>query len=612
MVNLRRQFIFQILLLHCWERRKTNSVRRAPSSVIFQGTEKKEIIVADYDGDLIAYRQSVPNSLEFTVAWIDSSELFEMSDYLTAGDYNGDGTLDFAVAGHTDLSLNQDREYTVPVWTVRVFSHLAGTPSGSITKIWEQHLLGVRSGSGYDNGLVSGKLKNNDPADALFVSVNPHLYVFEWDGVRRTFVPRWHHASASNSVIIDDLDGDTYNDIGIHVDSRTEFWSLEQATVVPTPFAFTARPLSSSVIRLTWNSSISSHRIYRGSHPDSLVMLRTVNGTVWNDSSLTENKRYYYAVAAINGQESGLSDRADAIPHVSPFITSAVQSSIDQVVLNLSYDITPSSLFSARIILDPLSARIQSSTLVWRSARSFVVTFPVPLELGQHSVKIEQLHDESGMDADTGKHFSFTAASAAESIFIVSSISMQSPRRILIEFNMPPDLLTAKNIANYSVRTIARSFPIASVDSVSPASIALNFASGNSLNSLALRIETSLDRNIRSSGGAALNSGKGQVLSIAQEATDLEQCTVFPNPVKNSSAVTFVNLPKNCRITVFSPNGERIRTLSELTGREGTAWDLKDERGNIVSTGIYLYRVEQLGTSNDVLRTKLGKFAVLR
>jgi subtilisin family serine protease len=585
-----------------------------PRSLVgdFSGTGKKEIVFADYDGDLISYRQSSPNSLDFTLAWIDSTDLFEMSDYLAAGDFTGDGIQDIAVAGHSDLSWNQDREYNVPVWTIRVLSHRSADAPGTISTIWEQNVLGVRSGSGYDNGLVSGKLRSTDLKEALFISLNPNLYIVEWDALKKTFVPRWHHTSSSNSLIIDDLDGDSYNDLGFHTDGKTEFWSLENSAAVQTPYALTARPLGTSVIGLTWNSSSTTHRLYRGTHSDSLILIKTVNGKTWNDSSLTEDTRYYYSVSAFNGQESGMSERVSAVPHKNPLITSVKQSSLDQLTIDISYSITSSGLLNSRFILDPLTSTMAASSVVWRSPRSVIATFPSAVTPGNHTLKIAQLQDESGMSADTNQAFPFTAVMTEENVFLATSVSMPSSQRIVITFNGIPDLTTARQASRYTVKTVARTFSIASVDSVSPTSVALNFASGSALNALALRIETTLDRSIRSLSGTLLNSGKGQVLSIAQEAKDLEQIAVYPNPVKNSPVVSFANIPANCRITVYSPNGTKVKTFDERSGREGISWDLKDERGNIVSTGIYLYRVELMGTSNDIISTKLGKFAVIR
>ncbi|MFZ4621335.1 MAG: S8 family serine peptidase [Bacteroidota bacterium] len=583
-----------------------------PRSIVgdFTASGRQEIIFADYDGDIIAYRQSAVNSLTFNLAWVDTSDLNEMSDYITAGDFNGDGIQDFAVAGHSDLGWNQDREYNVPVWNLRVFSHLPTDNPQKISKIWEQNFLGVRSGSGYDNGIISGKLRSTDTQDALFISFNPQLYVFAWDPVRKTFISRWMHESESNSLIIDDFDGDSYADLGFQCNGRTEFWSMNNTSVIAPPYGLSSVPISSSKIRLHWNSLSATNKVYRGTKADSLLVIASISGTEWIDSTVSGSVKYFYAVTAQNVTESALSEKVSVIPHNAPMITSVVQSSRDQLTVGISFDVSSSDLFSASFVAD--GSAMNSSSIVWKSSRLLLLTFPQPFIPGTHTLRIRHLTDASGMNADTTNIFPFTASITEEKSFFARSVAMISPRRIEIVFNEAPDFKTAKDPLNYLVKTSARTFSIVSIDSVSPVTIGLNFASGSTLNSLALRIEASLDKNITSFIGASLNSGKGQVLSIAQEAQNIDHVAVYPNPAKNSGSVSFANLPSNCRITVYSPNGNKIKAFNELTGREGIAWDLRDEQGNIVSTGIYLYRIEQLGSANEILNTTLGKFAVIR
>lgn len=585
-----------------------------PKSIVgqFTGSGRTEILFADHDGDLMMYRQSALNSLTYDLVGVDSTELVEMSDYLCAGDFNGDGVQDIAVAGHNDLGYNQDREYNVPVWTVRVFSHRSTDAPGTLAKIWEQHFLGVRSGSGYDNGITAGKLRPADQQDALFISFNPQLYMFVWDINKKNFVSRWTSSSQSNGVLIEDFDGDSYNDFGFHVNGKTEFWSLSNASVVPVPFALTAVPVSDVKVRLSWNSTLVNHKVYRGKHADSLFLMATVIGHEWIDSTVSGNIKYYYAVSGVNVTEGERSAPAAVIPHPVPVILSVTQTSLDQLMIGFSFEIASSDIGSIRFAVDSAGMLNPSSSVVWRSSRSLLVTFTRPFAPGSHTLRIRQLTDASGMVADTLALFPFTASMTDERIFIARSASLPSPKRILIEFNEVPGSVTVTDRLNYSVRTSARTFSVVSVDSVSPTVVALNFANEHPLDQLMLRIEVTMNRNIVSRSGLPLNAGKGQVLSIAQESMNLENVAVYPNPVKNANGVSFVNIPSNCRITIFSPNGDKVKVIDDLTGREGVTWNLRDERGSIVSTGIYIYRVEQLGQANDILNTSMGKFAVIR
>ena len=582
-----------------------------PRSIVgeFTQTGRKEILFADYDGDIIRYRQTATGSLNFDLAEIDSSDLYEMSDYITAGDFNGDGITDFAVAGHTNIDWNLDREYDVPVWTVKVYSHTSSDASGKLSKIWEQYFVGVKGGSGYDNGLMNGKLKTNDTKDALFISLNPDLYVFEWNTIKNTFESKWIHPSQSNSVVVYDLDGDSYNEIGFHTNGRTEFWELEGSSIVQTPYGVTAIPIDSSKLNIRWISSASDHNIFRGINENTLSYIASVKGNTWTDTSLSAGIKYFYAVSAVNITESSRSDIVSAVPHAAPVIKSISQSSLSQLTVGISYEVVSQEILRTVFLLDNTFA---SSSVVWETPKKLLVTFPVVLSIGNHAIKIRQLTDASGMKGDTAKIFTFVTTGVQEKPFFVRSAKLSSNNKIQIEFSEQADLVTARNPVNYSLRTIARAYSISSIDSLQPQIVVLNLLPGTILNDLALRIEIMAGENIMSSNGVKLNAGKGQVISIAQETQSIDRIAVYPNPVKNSRQVSFVNIPANCKITIYSSNGEKIKVFDEKTTSEGISWNLRNEQGILVSTGIYLYRVEQLSDANEVMNTKLGKFAVIR
>jgi subtilisin family serine protease len=575
----------------------------------FTGAGVKEIVFADYDGDLLMYRQAAPQSLSFVFAGIDSSELFEMSDYIVSGDFTGDGIEEFAVAGHSNLDWNTDREYDAPVWTVKVYSHRPADPAGKMSLLWQQHFAGVKAGSGYDNGLSAGSLKTSDTKKALIISLNPSLYVAVWNASLQSFEFVWKHQSQSNNAIVYDFDKDGMNDIGFNTNGRTEFWSLPGISVPVPPYAVTARPLSGTSVRISWNSPALRHNIYRGGHPDSLQLLAAIDTLLqYQDKALITGRRYFYSVTAVDGSESHRSSIIATIPHTALTITSVSQQSMYQLTLGFSFDVGSDRMQSAEFILDSV---IRPASIVWISSRKALVTFKDAIEPGAHGIRIGHLIDNEGMEADTSQSFHFNTVDQEQERFFVRTLSLVSVNRIKIEFNAPIDHAVSDKPSYYSVRTSVRSYSTGAVDSLGPSSVLLTVP-GTDLTRLAVRIDVSISDSVRSTGGIRLNSAAGQVVSIAQETHSLDRIVVYPNPVKQAQRVSFVNIPANCRITIFSPAGERIRTLSDRASNEGVSWDLRTDSGILVSTGIYLYRVEQLNDANETGNTIMGKFAVIR
>jgi hypothetical protein len=96
-----------------------------------------------------------------------------------------------------------------------------------------------------------------------------------------------------------------------------------------------------------------------------------------------------------------------------------------------------------------------------------------------------------------------------------------------------------------------------------------------------------------------------KVVSFVQET--FANVKVYPNPwCKDRSVgypITFDNLPANCTIKIFTVSSQWVATLSNVSGK-GT-WDLKNNHGDAVASGIYLYLITD-GQGNKAT----GKFAI--
>ena len=70
----------------------------------------------------------------------------------------------------------------------------------------------------------------------------------------------------------------------------------------------------------------------------------------------------------------------------------------------------------------------------------------------------------------------------------------------------------------------------------------------------------------------------------------------------------FINLPQQCRITIFTITGERVVTLNHYNEYDSNEWwNLKNGKGQEIAPGLYIYTVE-----SGNLEPHIGKFAVVR
>jgi len=112
--------------------------------------------------------------------------------------------------------------------------------------------------------------------------------------------------------------------------------------------------------------------------------------------------------------------------------------------------------------------------------------------------------------------------------------------------------------------------------------------------------------------------------AVADQDRGLEKVWVVPNPYHGSAPwdvsegrrIQFVNLPDNCKVSIFTVNGDLVRVLHHPDiggyfnyGDFGGAlnWNLKNENGKDVMPGVYIFYVE--APANE---TYQGHFVIIR
>jgi len=89
----------------------------------------------------------------------------------------------------------------------------------------------------------------------------------------------------------------------------------------------------------------------------------------------------------------------------------------------------------------------------------------------------------------------------------------------------------------------------------------------------------------------------------------IENVIVYPNPYKppeGHTEITFSGLTEDVRVRIFSISGELIIDR-QIAGQSSWVWDGKNERGEAVARGIYIYLI-----TNSERGKKIGKIAIIR
>ena len=115
---------------------------------------------------------------------------------------------------------------------------------------------------------------------------------------------------------------------------------------------------------------------------------------------------------------------------------------------------------------------------------------------------------------------------------------------------------------------------------------------------------SAIDLSGNESDAAPPESTTGVDSPIIPEAFALHQNT--PNPITGSTTIRY-DVPTaagHIKLRVFDAAGRLVRILldgEETPGRKGILWDGRDERGRLVASGVYYYRLE---TEDGVLKRK--------
>lgn len=98
----------------------------------------------------------------------------------------------------------------------------------------------------------------------------------------------------------------------------------------------------------------------------------------------------------------------------------------------------------------------------------------------------------------------------------------------------------------------------------------------------------------------AVNSEPGRPTSVANPGrptpSDFALFQNYPNPFNPETRIEFeLQQPAHVQLSIFNTRGQLIRRLVDgnlTSGRHRRVWDGRDERGRVVSSGVYLYRLK--------------------
>ncbi len=566
----------------------------------------KEFWMIDQDGDIFSYESDGNGG--YNPFLQDSTFFMSSAEYLTAGDFDGDGQEEIAVLLHSLIAYD-----IAPFYILNVYKY----SGGALQNIYQEGFIDAStefSGGGtfrtIDNSIRFADI-DNDGIDELILFVFPYSYIFKNDFGNVKIISYKENIN-SNSIFIGDLNKNNVPEVAFPTGTGIKFSEFAVSNKAGTPYNVSGYSIDSTSVQLSWSGSGQFYYIYKGLSADSLALIDSSATTDFTDFQVLPRKEYYYAIQGYDVT------KPDPVSNLSPVLTvySHIPGKVISVVSKTRRNIQVT--FSERVnntIENLESFNVAGAgypnSVSPANQYSYVLSYNQNLPIGTNTLITSRLKDYFGspISPDTTV-FNVDSVNTPDEFF-VSSFEIVDPYRIRITFNKEVNATVAKNPDNYSFDP-ANKVTSVDADASDPKVIYLNLKGNNPVGSIGREYRLRI-LNLTSSDGVTINSGAGSYLVLTGYAKDLSDVYIYPNPAKVASGkMTFANLPKRAKIIIWNLNGIRINELDETDGNGGVDFNMKDEFGKELGSGIYIYRIVRLDDANNEVEEKIGKFAVIK
>ena len=571
---------------------------------------KNEIWVADRDGDLYSYIIQNPNS--FVQDKIISTEFLASAALLDAGDYDGDGFQDIAVLLHSIESLD-----IAPFYKLEIISLSSGSPK----ILYDQAF--IDASSEFNNSFRSAESSirfadlDADGKDELIVFVFPYSYIFKSSAQQNQIISYKENVNSS-SIFVGDLNKNGVKEVAFPTNEGIKFSEFIISNKATTPFDLMGYSLDTTQVFLRWTGLGEKFYIYRGEVRTNVVLIDSTLNTKYYDSNILNNRFYYYSIKASDQTKpdpiSDFSQIVEVYSHETAKIDSIISTSSSSISVYFSEKIsnTIDNLASFRLINVGIPNSISP-----QGQKSLLLTFDSELPIGNNQLIISNINDFYGSPIMTDTvTFKVDPTIIFDEQFFISSHLLLTPYKLKVSFNLELDEISALNTINYifNPSIIIKSIEL---DPTDKKSIYISWENQKPVGAVGKEYVLKIN-NLRSSastGNLEIASGAGSSIVLVGYAKDLSDVYVYPQPGKvenGSGKITFANLPLKAKIIIFNLEGKQIKSIEENNGDGGIDVVLRDNNGDVLNSGIYLYRIVRLDDNGNEAEEKIGKFAIIK
>ncbi|MGC9361705.1 MAG: FG-GAP-like repeat-containing protein, partial [Candidatus Syntrophosphaera sp.] len=568
----------------------------------------RDILTADTDGDVMIYE--IRNDNLYELAWGHRMSIGNTYS-ITTGDFDGNGMKDFIVGGYLTDILDPNLNF----WLFEGFRNISNNTYASMGTIMFNDVASQNSVRAMD--------LDSDGKDEIILAIAPNLYILKYEGGE--FKPQFYGNSFRTYSILayKDANDRPYFLTNYSEDADSVFaveWTSDDPfTGPPTPINFLATPQDEESINLTWISSGADHyNVYRREQDGDPEPIGTSSGTSYTDFGLVAGNSYDYCVsgfdAAYDPPESMPTIWQRVVPDSIPSVTGIAMVSPNQLRVLFSQPMSTSIINPTLYSVDHGMGRPTSVNSV-QSGRGIQLQFNAsfPAIEGNFILTMNAISSGNGIPLQ-GSQFIFVYWEDTEAPRIREVLVRPGQESVDILFseeiaqeNPDPEALGNFTFICHSNDTDNE---IASAEHLGER-IRINLAHKLKFGSSPYLVTI---RNIRDLAGNPISLQHNVARFTLVNNHNLDNLIVYPNPVRGGdNQCRFLNFPagRKGHVRIYDSSGAlvRIATIEPFDDQIDTIhkwdWDLRNNAGARVSSGIYFYVIEMDG---DFGR---GKIAVI-